>query len=415
MAMTTMSPSRYRYVIEGITFGAQASIGCNFFAPASMLPLIMDEFQIDRTQAGLLTGVAALLMVFFMVPCSVMASRLGYKLTYGVGLLLMSATVLSPLAPSFPVLVALWIVYGIGVSMIAPQSPPILARWFPAKQLPMLNGANMLGQNVAVTITMATGGALAQAIGWRQALMMIGLVPLIFFFAWAFLGKEAPAGVTLPSKPAPFRELFSILRHRSTLLLGLLLMGVYGQNIAMNSWLPVFYNKVLGFPLTTAGFFVSLISLFGILGALLVGYLPVRIGLRRPFLIIPGMLLISVSFAAFATANEAIILCSAALFGLLIRIYAPTSMTLPMEFKGITPEQAGMSLAVAFSMGNFGSFVAPLMVGFLADRTGSYLPGLSIAALLSLSMVVCGYLLPETGPRAGVRRKLVELGREGEV
>ena len=50
--------------------------------------------------------------------------------------------------------------------------------------------------------------------------------------------------------------------------------------------------------------------------------------------------------------------------------------------------------------GNFGNFVGPLIVGYLADMTGSYLPGFIISATLSLSLLVAGLLLPETGPKA---------------
>ncbi|GEM_PF-6056556 len=65
----------------------------------------------------------------------------------------------------------------------------------------------------------------------------------------------------------------------------------------------------------------------------------------------------------------------------------------------MTPERVAMALAVALSLGNFAGFLSPLMVGFLTDRTGSYIPGLVMASVLSVSMFFSGRLLPETGPR----------------
>ncbi len=50
--------------------------------------------------------------------------------------------------------------------------------------------------------------------------------------------------------------------------------------------------------------------------------------------------------------------------------------------------------------GNFGTFMGPLITGYLADLTGSYLPGIIIFAVFSLSLLVAGLMLPETGPAA---------------
>jgi cyanate permease len=160
----------------------------------------------------------------------------------------------------------------------------------------------------------------------------------------------------------------------------------------------------MGFSLSSAGFMVSLIPLFGILGAILGGVLPVRLGLRRPLLIVPGGLLMVFALLAILAPVEWVIPIAIAAFGVLGCIYLPSAMTLPSEMPGISPRQAGVMLAAAYSVGNIGSFLAPVMVGFLADQTSSYEPGLVMAATLSLSLVVCGYLLPETGPRAARSR-----------
>ena len=47
-------------------------------------------------------------------------------------------------------------------------------------------------------------------------------------------------------------------------------------------------------------------------------------------------------------------------------------------------------------------FIRPeeLLVGYLADMTGSYLPGFIACAVFSLSLLIAGALLPETGPKA---------------
>ena len=48
--------------------------------------------------------------------------------------------------------------------------------------------------------------------------------------------------------------------------------------------------------------------------------------------------------------------------------------------------------------GNLGNFISPLMVGYLVDVTGSYLPGFLTFIVLSYILLLAGILLPETGP-----------------
>jgi cyanate permease len=63
---------------------------------------------------------------------------------------------------------------------------------------------------------------------------------------------------------------------------------------------------------------------------------------------------------------------------------------------------------VMLVVGSTGNFAGPLLVGYLADSTGSYLPGFIICALISLGVLAAGLLLPETGPRA--KKSLAKVG-----
>jgi MFS family permease len=89
-----------------------------------------------------------------------------------------------------------------------------------------------------------------------------------------------------------------------------------------------------------------------------------------------------------------------AIYGVFGVIYMPSVLTIPMELPGMTPETGSLMLAFALGAGNLGGFIGPLIVGYLTDLTGSYLPGFFICCVLSLSLFVGGLLLPETGPNA---------------
>ena len=64
------------------------------------------------------------------------------------------------------------------------------------------------------------------------------------------------------------------------------------------------------------------------------------------------------------------------------------------------PQVAALIIAAMLAIGNVLGFTGPLIVGFLTDITGSYLPGLVVCSVLSWSLLIGGLLLPDTGPRA---------------
>ncbi|MDP3064411.1 MAG: MFS transporter, partial [Chloroflexota bacterium] len=88
MAQQQATPSRYRYVIAGLTLALNLSIGLSFFAISPLLPLIVDDYSISRTDAGLLSGLAILIQAVFSIPGGFLAVRLGLKPILAAGWLL---------------------------------------------------------------------------------------------------------------------------------------------------------------------------------------------------------------------------------------------------------------------------------------------------------------------------------------
>ena len=124
------------------------------------------------------------------------------------------------------------------------------------------------------------------------------------------------------------------------------------------------------------------------------------IGRRKPFLIIPGVFMGLSAISALLFNNPALIFLTVACFGVFSNLQTPTLFTIPMELKNTSP-RTGVTIVNAMQCGGtLGAFVGPLIVGYLADTTGSYLPGFIICAVISLSLLVVGLLLPETGPKA---------------
>ncbi len=136
-----------------------------------------------------------------------------------------------------------------------------------------------------------------------------------------------------------------------------------------------------------------------------------RLGRRRPLLILSGALMGAFAMLSILVNNTAVIIAGVAFFGFFANLQNPAIYTIPMElFRG-----SSRTGAVVFSLmltgGNLGNVLGPLIVGYGADLTNSYLPGFVICAVISLTVLGAGLLLPETGP-AGKRTRADVDGRE---
>lgn len=398
MGMDSTAAAPYRLVIAGAVLLLQFALGLSFLSVAPLFPLIMETYGVDSATTSLLVGGGALVLALALVPSSLLAARIGLRTALGLGGLLMAAGMLTPLAATFPLLLATRLTFALGAALTMPTASGIVMRWFPPRELPLVNGLNVIGQSLGVTASMVVGVALAERIGWQGALLCFSAVALLGAIVWLAVGRESllePAGGDLS-----LTEVREVLGQRTTLLLGLGMAGGIGTYVAFSSWLPTYYHDAFGFSLQKAGMIAGLLPFLGIAGSFLGSALSFQVGLRRPFLMVPGLLVPLAGLGSFLTDVPVLLYLSVGLLGVLGWLYVPTVFTMAMELPEMTPRRVGMAVALVLGLGNLAGFVTPLLVGVLRDQTGSFGPGLLLAALASVSLLVAGYLLPETGPRA---------------
>jgi cyanate permease len=385
-------------VVEASVLVLQFAMGLNFLAVAPMFPLIIDEYGVSRAAASLLVGATALGVAVALVPASLYGARVGSRAALTTGGALMSAMLLAPLASSFPLLLAARVSFALGSAIVLSSTPAVVMRWFPARELPLVNGLNVVAQSLGVTTSMLIAARLAEGIGWQAALAALACMTAAATALWMLLGRGVSGSAG--SDAFSFAALRGVVRNRTALLLGVGAACAIGSNVSFSSWLPTYYNEDFGFTLQQAGAIASLLAVAGIAGSLLGSVLPARFPARRPYLIAAGMLIPVAAFGSFTTAQPVVLYPSLVLLGVAGWLFFPALFTIPMELPGVTPERVGTMVAFVLSTGNTGGFLAPLVVGALRDATGSYTPGLAMAAVLALGLAVAGYIIPETAAAA---------------
>ena len=388
-----LSNSSYRFVIAGLVLLAHLAVGLNLFAASPLLPLIIEDYSINRATAALLVTLALLVAAGFGLPGGVIIARLGIRRAFTAGWLLLGLPALSAFAPNFGTLLALRLGYGIGLALLLTATGPLLMRWFRPKEILIMNGLNSAALSLGIALSVSTAVPLADAAGWSGALSMFGVMGVIGAVAWFLWG--GPAGEASPTAPVlNLGELRAILSSRAVLLLVAADAGVLIQYAALTSWLPSFYTESRGISLAQAGLVTGLLPFVGVFAVLLGGFLPLRFGSGRKFMLVSGVLACVGGPGAFLFGNLGGIYVSIILLGVGSWLYVPTLLSLPMQLPGMTPERVAMVWGAFVTLSGFGMFLSPLLVGGLRDLTGSFLPGFTVCAVAAWSLLAAGILMP---------------------
>ena len=381
-----------------------ATVTMSMFAVSPVLPLIIDDYGISRGTAGLLTSVVPLMHIIMGIPCSLLVGRLGPKTLVTMGAVLASAPALSIFASSFYILLATRFVYGFSLALLMSAMAPLVMQRFRPSEMSFINGIFLASISIGVSISAFVGTRIAAELGWRAALSLFGCAALVAAICWQLVmlreGKDAP--VAAPR--LPFTTFLQVLRSRTTTLLAVADAGPYALYTASLAWLPTFYHEVHGTTLEEGGTLTGIVSLTGVFTLVLASILTMRVRRRRPFLLFPGAMTGFAGLGAILLAGTPGVYVAVIALGFVSWFYLPALLTIPMELPDATEAQAAVMLGTLLSVGSIFTFAAPLVVGISTDYLGTYIPGLALFAVLSWSLLIAGFLLPETGrPMSGIR------------
>ncbi len=374
-------------------------MGLNLFAPAPMFPLIMEDYDLSRGSVSLLMVTAFLVFTTFLIPGGVISTRLGTKRAVLLSGLLMTAGVLAPVTNNLPAILPLRVAFAMGNAILLPASAAVIVQWFKTSERPIMNAVNLAAQGTGVAAAMFLSVPLAEALGWKNVLMAYGVFASVGTGVWLVFARSVQLD-SAAENTTSVTAIFGVLRERNTLLLSLAFIGPFAMFIGYSSWLPTYYNEEFDIPLQQASTILALLPLMGIVVNVLSGFLLARLGLHRPLLMAPGLLFPIGAFGAFYFDSIPIIIAAILMLGFCFWIFLPTALTVAMELPGVTPEKVALVTAAALTIGNASTVVSPLLVGIFTDMLGSYVPSLSVLAIMPVTALIAAIALPETGHRA---------------
>lgn len=386
---TTTPHLRRRQTVTLILLFAAGLI--NFFDRASLSlanTQVRADLHLDATQMGWLLSAFSLAYGFAQLPLIGLLDRLGTRLVLGAGLGLWSvAQMLTGAVTGLPSFLVLRAALGAGEAPFYPAAIRTIREWFSANTRARATAVMSSSQTFALAIAPPVLTVLLLRVGWRGMFVVLGVLGLLVALAWVALHRPAPVEPGSPalqglSLGAALRVL---LRQRTVWGMMLGWGGVNYTAWLYLAWLPGYLQEQRHVSVARTGWLAAIPFLAGAVGMLLSGFLadarvrhgtPVATVHRQQ--IIPAMLLSATATFAVAHAAGTPQAVAGISFALFFIHFAGTS--------GWGLVQAVSPVPLVASLGalqNFASFLiasaAPVLTGFLLDRTHSF----------TLALVVC--------------------------
>jgi MFS family permease len=402
--MQNQHRSTDRWLIQALLMVFQISLGLNFMAPTALFTLIMGEFDISRGFVSLLISVVSIVFALFLLPGGLLVAKIGSKKAMSMSGVLMAAGLLVPLTDSFLILVILRFIFGIGAAISIPTTSAIIMEWFPPSERPLFNGINESGRAIGVAVGVFVAVPLTNVVGWQMVFFFYAMIPMVATVLW-LIGGRASDHVQEAGTGSRFRDNIPLILNRNTLLIAVCCLGPFALFIGYSSWLPTYYNEIQGMTTEKAGSIVAVMPLATAAATPFSGILLSKLGRRKPVLLFAGLVFPLFALGSFLMSGTILpIICVIAL-GILFAMFIVTVFTIPMELPGVTANKVGIVTAAALTIGNGVAVLSPIFIGFLTDFMGSYLPAMSIIAILPLTLLIAARFLPETGPKAVLRTR----------
>ncbi|BCG02669.1 MFS transporter (plasmid) [Paraburkholderia sp. PGU19] len=390
-----------------------------------VIPAIIAEWSISRTQAGMVSGVTLVASALGGWVAGMLSDRLGRVKTLQWTVAFFAVfTFLCAFAQNYPQFLILKTLQGFGFGGEWAAGAVLMAETIRAehrgKAMGSVQSAWAVGWGAAVLLYALMFSWLPGETAWR-VMFGIGLFP-------ALLILYVRRGVREPVQPARaardvrarddastfgvFFGIFSPQVLRMTLIGALLGVGAHGGYYALMTWLPTFLKTERHLSVLGTGAYLAVVIVAFFCGCIVSAHLLDRIGRRRTILTFAICCVLTVTAYLFLPLSNLAML----FFGFPLGFFAagiPASMG--ALFNELYPRgMRGTGVGFCYNFGRVVSAGFPVLVGHMSANM-SLGTAIGIDAGLAYSIVVLSVLmLPETRGRA-LGEAVLEAGPAGTL
>ncbi len=381
---TALSPrgKQGALLIAGILMIA-TTLRVTFTGAAPLLETIRSDYGLSTAQTGLLTTLPLLAFALVSPLAAGIARRFGMERSLFAAMLLICAGIALRSLPSAALLFAGTAIIGCGIALGNVLLPGLIKRDF-SQHVARLTGAYSLTMGAAAALGSALVVPLAlHGCGWRGALLMLMLFPLLAFLIWLPQWRTTRSANLSSSRALHERGIWrSPLAWQVTLFLGLNSLIYY----VIIGWLPTILISH-GYSEAQAGSLHGLLQLATAAPGLAIPLILHRFNDQRWIAALVSLLCAVGAAGLWFVPGQAII------WTLLFGFGSGATMILGLTFIGLRASSAHQAAALsgmAQSVGYLLAACGPPVMGKLHDASGSWYLPLSGVTVLAIIMAIFG-------------------------
>jgi predicted MFS family arabinose efflux permease len=247
-----------------------------------LAPAIKADLHLTNTQLGVLGGIAfAALYSTLAIPLAVVADKTSRSWVITLSMIVWSGfTALCGFAGGFWHLFFARLGVGVGEAGGVAPSYALISQYFPPEKRARAISIYSMGIPLGLACGVLFGAAIAKAVDWRAAFIVVGVAGAIVAPIFRLVVKEPPKAAVPATGRVPVGAVFAILAKKPSfwfMAFASAMSSTAGYGLAF--WTPSILIQSFHFDLTVVSWFVgSLLLLGGVTGVLLGGVLADRLG-----------------------------------------------------------------------------------------------------------------------------------------
>jgi len=362
------------------------------------LPFIREDLGITPLQAGLLQAVWWITAAGLSLPFGAWFSRFRPVPLSMVSLVLGAPFLFAQaLAPGFWVLLLGRFAFILFHTVNTPARALLLRQWCASHQYALIQSFGLSQHSVILALAVSLSPLLIEGLGsWRIAYAARGCIFAAQILAWALVAREKHA----PPQPAAQDDgdagqspWLALRRFPQGWLAATVMLFLAATWTGMVTFLPTLWVEERDVALTLGGPLLGFLYYGLIPAGFLGGWLLTKMHSRKALLVVPALL--NAVFGVVITLAEAPPLLMAFITGLgLVWVATPAIQVLPFEFPGVAPREVAVLTGLILTFMGVGFALGPMLVGVVAQMTGSIQTGLIVLSLLTGLGVIAGLAYP---------------------
>jgi MFS family permease len=405
--------------LQWISVGLLLAVGIVNILDRSTLAIanssVGGDLHLSPAQMGLLLSAFSWAYAFSQLPIGVLLDRIGARIVLGIGLFCWSvAQLCGGLVISLRQFLTARVFLGIGEAPTYPAGAKIIADWFNKRERGGPTGIFLSSPTIGPMIAPPIITAIMLYAGWRWMFIAMGATGIVLSALWFLAARDRQhtvlsaeenayfdelGGPTAVVRKLSFAEWRGLFAQRTTWGIVLGFVGAVYMVWLYLTWLPAYLAHERHLSIARTGWVAGVPYLFGTLGTLFAGYFAdylLRHGMSlinsRKWPVCMGLLggaffTIPVAYTKGTTAAVAY-LCVAMFF-----LYMASGGAWAMV-NVATPNHM---IATVGGLQNFGGYFggsfAPVITGFLVERTHSFRSALIMSSVFAFASALFYFFL----------------------